>query len=121
MAVCLRRLLPLIRPSPPPAMSPAPTPVISSHPSAAYSWGFRLFGSDDRKLEDEGASPAAASPGNAGGGGAEEGGQDEDVKEGGEEEEGVYVNRETGEVGGPRGPEPTRYGDWERGGRCSDF
>lgn len=26
-----------------------------------------------------------------------------------------------GEVGGPEGPEPTRYGDWERGGRCTDF
>lgn len=26
-----------------------------------------------------------------------------------------------GEVGGPQGPEPTRYGDWEVGGRCSDF
>ncbi|MEO1249429.1 MAG: succinate dehydrogenase assembly factor 4 [Pseudomonadota bacterium] len=26
-----------------------------------------------------------------------------------------------GEVGGPAGPEPTRYGDWEVGGRCSDF
>jgi len=25
------------------------------------------------------------------------------------------------EFGGPEGPEPTRYGDWERGGRCSDF
>ena len=25
------------------------------------------------------------------------------------------------EVGGPRGPEPTRYGDWEKGGRCIDF
>jgi hypothetical protein len=25
------------------------------------------------------------------------------------------------EIGGPKGPEPTRYGDWERGGRCSDF
>ncbi len=25
------------------------------------------------------------------------------------------------EFGGPRGPEPTRYGDWERNGRCSDF
>lgn len=23
--------------------------------------------------------------------------------------------------GGPRGPEPTRYGDWERKGRVSDF
>ena len=25
------------------------------------------------------------------------------------------------EVGGPPGPEPTRYGDWERKGRCIDF
>ncbi|GMH06792.1 hypothetical protein Nepgr_008632 [Nepenthes gracilis] len=38
-----------------------------------------------------------------------------------DEDDGVYVNKETGEVGGPRGPEPTRYGDWEKGGRCSDF
>ena len=26
-----------------------------------------------------------------------------------------------GEIGGPAGPEPTRYGDWEVGGRCTDF
>ncbi len=25
------------------------------------------------------------------------------------------------ELGGPPGPEPTRYGDWERAGRCIDF
>ena len=25
------------------------------------------------------------------------------------------------EIGGPKGPEPTRYGDWESGGRCIDF
>jgi hypothetical protein len=25
------------------------------------------------------------------------------------------------EIGGPTGPEPTRYGDWERRGRCIDF
>lgn len=25
------------------------------------------------------------------------------------------------EIGGPTGPEPTRYGDWERNGRVSDF
>ncbi len=25
------------------------------------------------------------------------------------------------EIGGPQGPEPTRFGDWERKGRCSDF
>ncbi|XP_066536188.1 succinate dehydrogenase assembly factor 4, mitochondrial [Hoplias malabaricus] len=31
------------------------------------------------------------------------------------------VNPHTKEKGGPRGPEPTRYGDWERKGRCIDF
>ncbi|XP_020776978.1 succinate dehydrogenase assembly factor 4, mitochondrial isoform X2 [Boleophthalmus pectinirostris] len=31
------------------------------------------------------------------------------------------VNPITKEKGGPRGPEPTRYGDWERKGRCVDF
>ena len=36
-------------------------------------------------------------------------------KEGGGERAG------SGEIGGPRGPEPTRYGDWEVGGRCTDF
>lgn len=25
------------------------------------------------------------------------------------------------EVGGQEGPEPTRFGDWEKAGRCSDF
>ncbi len=28
---------------------------------------------------------------------------------------------DTLETGGPTGPEPTRYGDWERKGRCIDF
>lgn len=27
----------------------------------------------------------------------------------------------TGEIGGPKGLEPTRYGDWEKSGRCVDF
>lgn len=30
------------------------------------------------------------------------------------------ANRPT-EIGGPKGPEPTRYGDWEVNGRCIDF
>lgn len=50
---------------------------------------------------------------------------DEDkTKEGedeGEDDGGVFVNKATGEVGGPRGPEPTRFGDWEHNERCSDF
>ncbi|GCE90132.1 hypothetical protein MSKU15_1733 [Komagataeibacter diospyri] len=28
---------------------------------------------------------------------------------------------EADEVGGPKGPEPTRYGDWTVKGRCVDF
>ncbi|XP_018801707.1 PREDICTED: succinate dehydrogenase assembly factor 4, mitochondrial-like [Bactrocera latifrons] len=31
------------------------------------------------------------------------------------------TNPHTGEIGGPAGPEPTRYGDWERKGRVTDF
>ena len=30
-------------------------------------------------------------------------------------------NEKKKEIGGPLGPEPTRYGDWERKGRVSDF
>ena len=25
------------------------------------------------------------------------------------------------EIGGRKGPDPTRYGDWEKDGRCIDF
>lgn len=25
------------------------------------------------------------------------------------------------EIGGRKGPDPTRYGDWEKNGRCVDF
>ena len=25
------------------------------------------------------------------------------------------------EIGGRKGPEPTRYGDWEKNGKCVDF
>lgn len=31
------------------------------------------------------------------------------------------TNPETGEIGGPKGSEPTRFGDWERKGRVTDF
>ena len=26
-----------------------------------------------------------------------------------------------GEIGGYKGPEPTRFGDWQHNGRCTDF
>lgn len=50
---------------------------------------------EEEKTEEESADPYAAFPGD--------------------------VNPETKERGGPKGPEPTRYGDWERKGRCIDF
>jgi hypothetical protein len=31
------------------------------------------------------------------------------------------VNAVPAEIGGPQGPEPTRFGDWEKNGRCVDF
>ncbi len=31
------------------------------------------------------------------------------------------ASRPVREIGGPSGPEPTRYGDWERKGICVDF
>lgn len=30
-------------------------------------------------------------------------------------------NKRPREVGGREGPDPTRYGDWEKNGRCIDF
>ena len=30
-------------------------------------------------------------------------------------------SKQINETGGPKGPEPTRYGDWEQKGRCTDF
>lgn len=43
------------------------------------------------------------------------------VGDDGYNEDGERVNPETGEINGPRGKEPTRYGDWESKGRCWDF
>ena len=33
----------------------------------------------------------------------------------------VKLEQASGEIGGPSGLEPTRYGDWERKGIVSDF
>ena len=36
-------------------------------------------------------------------------------------EPGPTAESETSETGGPKGQEPTRYGDWENKGICWDF
>jgi hypothetical protein len=33
----------------------------------------------------------------------------------------VKSTAEPREIGGRKGPEPTRFGDWEKNGRCIDF
>lgn len=38
-----------------------------------------------------------------------------------EEEHAAPAKERLREIGGPKGPEPTRFGDWERAGRCIDF
>jgi hypothetical protein len=37
------------------------------------------------------------------------------------EQEGPGEQTAEVEIGGRRGPDPTRYGDWEKNGRCIDF
>jgi hypothetical protein len=37
------------------------------------------------------------------------------------EEAAPKKDKPVAEIGGRAGPEPTRYGDWENGGRCTDF
>ena len=46
---------------------------------------------------------------------------DEKAASDGAERKPAAKPEEVEEIGGPKGPEPTRYGDWEKGGRCSDF
>lgn len=36
-------------------------------------------------------------------------------------EQASTANAPVKEIGGPNGLEPTRYGDWEKKGRCIDF
>jgi hypothetical protein len=37
------------------------------------------------------------------------------------EEPALPIEAPQEEIGGQKGPEPTRYGDWEKAGRVSDF
>lgn len=55
-------------------------------------------------------------------------GQNSDGSKGGDEVADVPGEGLTGkrprparEIGGRDGPDPTRYGDWEKNGRCIDF
>ena len=45
-------------------------------------------------------------------------GEGDGTAEGGAHDAGTALPTE---IGGQAGPEPTRYGDWEKKGRCTDF
>lgn len=47
--------------------------------------------------------------------------RDADVAQTGRGSMDSNTSRESVEIGGPKGLEPTRYGDWEKNGRCIDF
>lgn len=58
--------------------------------------------------------------------GAEIQNEDKDISKSADKLAGVKTTQSTTkevtkELGGPKGPEPTRYGDWESKGRCYDF
>ncbi len=42
-------------------------------------------------------------------------------KDASEEDSGAQADVLPKEIGGPKGLDPTRYGDWEIGGKCVDF
>jgi len=44
-----------------------------------------------------------------------------DSRPGQASENGRDTSSPPAEIGGRKGPDPTRYGDWEKGGRCIDF
>jgi hypothetical protein len=50
-------------------------------------------------------------------------GEAQDVPEPGEEPSPTLPppSKPPTEIGGREGPDPTRYGDWEKNGRCIDF
>ncbi|MEM7611729.1 MAG: DUF1674 domain-containing protein [Pseudomonadota bacterium] len=56
----------------------------------------------------QGVSPTTYKPGEAG----------QDIAE---QVPGANDQERPKEIGGRAGPEPTRYGDWEKNGRCIDF
>ncbi|KAM0847612.1 hypothetical protein ACQ4PT_054893 [Festuca glaucescens] len=106
-------------------LASASAPALSHLSQSAPSLLLRLAFSSSASPADQpaAAGTAAAEKGDAQNSGKEAQGGDASAKEDPEEVDnsGLDINEATGEIGGPRGPEPTRYGDWERGGRCSDF
>jgi hypothetical protein len=92
-----------LAPVPAPLRTPVPaslrTPASTPTPEAAPALSANDPNASRRPRDDRAVSDRAASEG---------------IPSGGEE-------IPSGELGGPTGPEPTRFGDWEKKGRCIDF
>tara|TARA_B100000676_G_C17770497_1_gene676459 strand:+ start:265 stop:585 length:321 start_codon:yes stop_codon:yes gene_type:complete len=88
-----------------------------------------LFDRLKRKSRSEKSQPEAAVPPDALGDSENEPGSDARREAERKAEEAGRKWREKAEakgevpkeIGGPKGLEPTRYGDWEKAGRCVDF
>ena len=66
---------------------------------------------DDDQIEEKGSEADDLDPG-----------ADTTSKTTGEDQENLSQDQEGKiEIGGRKGPDPTRYGDWEINGRCVDF
>lgn len=87
--------------------------------AVARPWAWRAFCTPNRVTVQHvtGKAAAGADPLGAPAAGEASDSDDEDMV--------PMVDPHTGEWGGPtKGgtmPEPTRFGDWERAGRCTDF
>jgi len=55
------------------------------------------------------------------GNGPERGGTQQAAEAAGDKGSGASAALLPPEIGGREGPEPTRFGDWEKSGRCIDF
>ncbi|KAI4977030.1 hypothetical protein ZWY2020_050637 [Hordeum vulgare] len=111
----LRRLASASAPALSRLSKPAPSPLLRSAFSSSASPADQPPAAAAQKGEAQSAVKEADEAQGGAGSGATKAAEEE------EDDGGLDINEATGEIGGPRGPEPTRYGDWERGGRCSDF
>ena len=83
----------------PVAPAASETPAAPAEPAPGSYQDLAMRGADPRRLAEEKANEAGRRW----------------------RERAVAEGQVEPEVGGPQGLEPTRYGDWEKAGRCVDF
>ncbi len=66
--------------------------------------GSEIPNSSTKPIKDDSSAPASANSNDTG-----------------RKSDSVDTDELAEEFGGQKGPDPTRYGDWEKNGRCTDF